>query len=139
MLLEGSCHCGAVRFSVRSQYPAPYQRCYCSICRKTQGGGGDAINLGADARTLKVRGEDHIRRYHVKLRVVGQFGRSSLEKVKSIKRIAITLVQTDPLPEILPVLWRDLKYGKEITRLAPASASLILLPVAYDLFVIVSV
>jgi hypothetical protein len=28
--------------------------CYCSICRKTDGGGGYAINLGADARTLKV-------------------------------------------------------------------------------------
>ncbi|MCL7942209.1 hypothetical protein M8009_18170 [Halomonas sp. ATCH28] len=33
MLLEGSCHCGAVHFRVDS--PHPYQRCYCSICRKT--------------------------------------------------------------------------------------------------------
>jgi hypothetical protein len=37
MLLEGSCHCGAVHFSVRSRRPVPYQRC-CTICRKTQGG-----------------------------------------------------------------------------------------------------
>lgn len=37
MLLEGSCHCGAVRFTVHSKHPVPYQRCYCSICRKTAG------------------------------------------------------------------------------------------------------
>ncbi len=71
MLLEGSCHCGAVRFSVRSRHPVPYQRCYCSICRKTQGGGGYAVNLGADARMLEMRGEDHVRRYHAKLRNPG--------------------------------------------------------------------
>jgi len=52
--LEGSCRCGAIRFSCDSHTPQPYQRCYCSICRKTAGGGGYAINLGADARTLKV-------------------------------------------------------------------------------------
>lgn len=52
--LAGSCRCGAVRFTCDSHTPVPYQRCYCSICRKTAGGGGYAINLGADARTLKV-------------------------------------------------------------------------------------
>ena len=52
--LEGSCRCGAVRFTCESHTPQPYQRCYCSICRKTDGGGGYAINLGAQARTLKV-------------------------------------------------------------------------------------
>ena len=52
--LQGSCRCGAVRFRCESRTPAPYQRCYCSICRKTAGGGGYAINLGADARTLQV-------------------------------------------------------------------------------------
>jgi hypothetical protein len=52
--LEGSCRCGAVRFTCDSHTPQPYQLCYCSICRKTAGGGGFAINLGADARTLKV-------------------------------------------------------------------------------------
>ena len=39
MLLKGSCHCGAVRFSLNSRTPYPYMRCYCSICRKTGGGG----------------------------------------------------------------------------------------------------
>jgi hypothetical protein len=52
--LNGSCRCGAVKFSCESHTPQPYQKCYCSICRKTAGGGGYAINLAADARTLKI-------------------------------------------------------------------------------------
>src|SRR5690606_18685677 len=67
MQLEGSCHCGAVQFAVRSRHPYPYQRCYCSICRKTQGGGGYAINLSADARTMKLTGVEHISIYHARL------------------------------------------------------------------------
>ena len=63
MHLEGSCHCGAVRFSVESHAPYPYMRCYCSICRKTAGGGGYAINLMADAATLEVDGEDSVSVY----------------------------------------------------------------------------
>jgi hypothetical protein len=39
-------------------------RCYCSICRKTAGGGGYAINLGASADTLKVTGKRHIGLFH---------------------------------------------------------------------------
>lgn len=54
LTLEGSCHCGAVHFTCASHTPQPYQLCYCSICRKTAGGGGYAINLGADAASLKV-------------------------------------------------------------------------------------
>lgn len=67
MRLEGSCHCGAVRFSAQSTHPYPFNRCYCSICRKTAGGGGFAINLGADAASLDVAGEDHVRIYQAKL------------------------------------------------------------------------
>ncbi len=63
MHLEGSCHCGAVRFSVESHTPYPYMRCYCSICRKTAGGGGYVINLMGDAATLEVEGEDSISVY----------------------------------------------------------------------------
>jgi hypothetical protein len=33
-------------------------RCYCAICRKTDGGGGYAINIMGDAATLRVEGED---------------------------------------------------------------------------------
>ena len=64
MLLKGSCHCGAIRFEVESAQPYPYNRCYCSICRKTAGGGGFAINLGADSASLKVDGEIHTAVYH---------------------------------------------------------------------------
>jgi hypothetical protein len=72
MQLDGSCHCGAVRFTVSSATPYPYQRCYCSICRKTQGGGGYAINLGADANSMKVTGRDDISIYHAKLKRAGE-------------------------------------------------------------------
>lgn len=68
MHLEGSCHCGAVEFSVTSAHHYPYQRCYCSICRKTQGGGGYAINLSGDAATLKVKGRENITVYHARMR-----------------------------------------------------------------------
>ncbi len=60
MHLEGSCYCGAVGFSAEAAAPAPFLRCYCSICRKTSGGGGFAINLGAQAATLVIRGAEHI-------------------------------------------------------------------------------
>ena len=63
MLLEGSCHCGSVRFSVESHTPYPYMRCYCSICRKTAGGGGYAINIMGDAGTLAVEGQEHLQVY----------------------------------------------------------------------------
>jgi len=62
MLLKGSCHCGAVRYSVQSETPYPYLYCYCSICRKTAGGGGYAINIMGSAETLKVKGRTKIYR-----------------------------------------------------------------------------
>ncbi|MGK9065455.1 GFA family protein [Stutzerimonas chloritidismutans] len=67
MKLEGSCHCKAVRFSLESAEPYPFMRCYCSICRKTAGGGGYAINLGGDARTLQVEGRDQLGIYRAKI------------------------------------------------------------------------
>ena len=63
--LTGSCHCGAVGFTVDSETPVPYQRCYCSICRKTAGGGGFAINIMGVADTLEVTGEQHVSLYRV--------------------------------------------------------------------------
>lgn len=67
MLLQGSCHCGAVRFSVCSYHPYPFMNCYCSICRKTSGSGGYAINLAGDNKTLKVEGEENITIYHARI------------------------------------------------------------------------
>jgi hypothetical protein len=65
--LEGSCRCGAVHFTVESHTPYPYQLCYCSICRKTAGGGGYAINLMGEARTLVVRGRKAVGIYRAKI------------------------------------------------------------------------
>lgn len=68
LTLHGSCRCGAVHFSVQSHTPYPYQLCYCSICRKTAGGGGFAINIMGDARTLKIRGKRSIGLFHAEIR-----------------------------------------------------------------------
>lgn len=67
MLLEGSCHCQAVRFSLQSHEPYPFMLCYCSICRKTSGGGGFAINLGGDFGSLQVEGREHVRVYQARM------------------------------------------------------------------------
>ena len=68
MRLHGSCHCGAVKFRVDSQTPYPYLRCYCSICRKTAGGGGYAINIMGETGTLSVTGRRNLGVYRAKLR-----------------------------------------------------------------------
>ena len=68
MELSGSCHCGAVRFSVDSPTPYACQACYCSICRKTAGGGGYGINLGAGSSSLLVEGEVNITVFQAKVR-----------------------------------------------------------------------
>jgi hypothetical protein len=68
MKLEGSCRCGAVSFTVDSHTPYPYQRCYCSICRKTDGGGGYAINIMGNAKSLKVRGKKAIRIFRAEIK-----------------------------------------------------------------------
>ncbi len=60
MQLRGSCRCGTVSFEVASHTPVPFQLCYCSVCRKTAGGTGSAINLGADARTLRHHGRTRV-------------------------------------------------------------------------------
>src|ERR1044071_4354074 len=64
MRLGGSCRCGAVRFSVESHTPYPYQRCFCSICRKSASGGGYTINIMAVADTMKMQDRSAIRVWH---------------------------------------------------------------------------
>ncbi len=80
MLLQGSCHCGAVSFRCRTRHPQPYQRCYCSICRKTGGGGGFLINTLADATTLEVEGREHAEVYRAALERDGEAVRSRHER-----------------------------------------------------------
>jgi hypothetical protein len=65
--LDGSCRCGAARFSVQSHSPYPYQLCYCTICRKTAGGGGFAINIMGTAKSLQVAGEEAIGLYRAEI------------------------------------------------------------------------
>ena len=67
MKLDGSCHCGAVRFALESKHPYPFNLCYCSICRKTAGGGGFAINLGGEHGTLEMSGGEDVRVYQARL------------------------------------------------------------------------
>lgn len=78
--LKGSCQCGAVTFSVESHAPCPYQLCYCSICRKTGGGGGYAINLSADAATLKVQENGGESYYHARMWESGEAHLSTAER-----------------------------------------------------------
>lgn len=68
MHLEGSCHCGRVRFRCEAYAPVPFLQCYCSICRKTAGGSGSAINLGARAASLEVDGREHLGVYQATIR-----------------------------------------------------------------------
>lgn len=67
MRLDGSCHCGKVSFTLSSAHPYPFNLCYCSICRKTAGGGGYAINLGGDSATMKVRGRKYVTVYRARM------------------------------------------------------------------------
>lgn len=43
-------------------------RCYCSICRKTQGGGGFAINIMGESDTLKVKGKHNLSLYRARIK-----------------------------------------------------------------------
>ena len=74
MHLECSCHCRKVKFTLESAEPVPFMRCYCSICRKTAGTGGYAINLGGVARSMKVTGKRHLRIYRARLAADGKAG-----------------------------------------------------------------
>lgn len=103
MKLEGSCHCGAVTFSLESRHPYPFNLCYCSICRKTAGGGGYAINLGGDFATLQVTGKEHVRVYRAAIsRSAGGQGRVSPARRHFCGRCASCLWVWDPRwPELV--------------------------------------
>ena len=63
MKLEGSCHCGNVKFTFQSNTPQPFNRCYCTVCRKMNGGGGYTVNIMGDYNSLDVTGKEHIKEY----------------------------------------------------------------------------
>jgi hypothetical protein len=56
-----------VKFTLKSKHPYPYNLCYCSICRKTNGSGGFGINLGGDFASLQVEGAEHISVYRARI------------------------------------------------------------------------
>ena len=118
MKLDGSCHCGAVRFSCDSPHPVPYQRCYCSICRKTAGGGGYAINIMGWTETLKVEGEENISVFHATM----EDGHLSSGERRFCSKCGSALwVYDDAWPELIhpfaSVIDTDLPVPSESTHL----------------------
>ena len=78
MQLEGSCHCGKVRYSVDSNTPYPFSRCYCSTCRKLNGGGGYTVNIMAEAPTMNIEGAEHLSVYRSALNDRGMYEEDGL-------------------------------------------------------------
>ena len=104
MRLEGSCHCGAVKFDLESAHPYPFMRCYCSICRKTAGAGGYAINLSGDYGTLRVRGKRYVTVYRALMRsAAGRARTRSSARRHFCKRCGSPLWLWDPI-------WPDLVH-----------------------------
>jgi hypothetical protein len=102
MTLDGSCRCGAVRFRMKSHAPQPYQLCYCTICRKTAGGGGFAINLSAVADTLEVEGREAIGVYRAEIDRGGGPCETSTGERNFCTRCATALWLYDPTwPELI--------------------------------------
>lgn len=102
MKLKGSCHCGAVHFTVESSSPVPFMHCHCSICRKTAGSGGYAINLGADTATMRVRGKRHVGLYHAVMRERGKRSTRSRAERRFCLRCGSALWLWDPRwPELV--------------------------------------
>ena len=102
MQLKGSCHCGAVKFSLHSDSPVPFMHCHCAICRKTAGSGGYAINLGGDADSMKVRGSQHVTRFHALIREPGRRARRSTAWRHFCKKCGSPLWLWDPRwPELI--------------------------------------
>ena len=102
MKLKGSCSCGKVKFSVESSKYYPYQYCYCSICRKTQGGGGYAINLSAESQSLKIKGQEFISIYKAKVKNPGERSYQSSGERNFCNRCGSGLWLYDPhWPELI--------------------------------------
>lgn len=102
MHLEGSCHCRAVRFSLDANSTVPFMHCHCSICRKTAGSGGYAINLGGDARTLKIQGKKNLGTFHAVIREEGKRAKRSKAERSFCLKCGSALWLWDPRwPELI--------------------------------------
>jgi hypothetical protein len=58
MAFTGSCHCGAVKFSVDAEMPKEAMSCNCSICRRK-----GTLMAFFPAAKLKVEGEEALEAY----------------------------------------------------------------------------
>ncbi|KAN0116331.1 putative GFA [Russula decolorans] len=126
--LKGSCHCGAVAFTVQSSTPVPYQLCMCSICRKV-GGVGGSINLGAHAETLQItKGKGDISVYKAVLnRGTSQEEQATSERHFCSKCSAMLWLWDETWPHLLhpfasAIDEPELKIPEEMTVLMTASA-----------------
>jgi hypothetical protein len=101
MQLNGSCHCGKVRFTLECPHPYPFNLCYCSICRKTAGGGGFAINLGGIADSLRLTGKRHVKVYRAQIEA-GDGAQPSLAERRFCRSCGSALWVWDPRwPELI--------------------------------------
>ncbi len=60
MMHEGSCLCGAVRFTVEGELPAP-DGCHCVQCRKSSG--HYLVSSDVPRERVRIDGEAHVRWY----------------------------------------------------------------------------
>jgi hypothetical protein len=61
-MIKGSCHCGAVAFSVR-QFSGPIAHCHCHTCRKTHSAAYATTAGVARADFVWTTGQDVLRHY----------------------------------------------------------------------------
>lgn len=61
-MIKGSCHCGAVAFSVR-QFSGPIAHCHCRTCRKTHSAAYATTAGVARADFVWTTGQDVLRHY----------------------------------------------------------------------------
>lgn len=65
--LQGSCLCGTAAFGFDSHTPYPYMHCYCTICRRINGGGGYTINIMGAYDSLEVTGREALAEVHAEI------------------------------------------------------------------------
>lgn len=68
MELQGSCRCGAVKFSALSHTPYPFMRCYCTICRKAREARAAAWAVGLPEPAERAGGFTALTVLHVSLK-----------------------------------------------------------------------
>ena len=69
MAFQGSCHCGAVKFSVDAEMPTEVMSCNCSICRRK----GTLMAFYPVAKFKLVHGQDALQAYKFKAHVISHW------------------------------------------------------------------